>query len=85
MRSLEPEQHPNMQVFSLLSFVEEGIMGYPLHTFLGGVSLLLDSERGNFKLFGLIFQLYLRKFELFGARLLKKRVLCWLTSQKPKP
>ena len=34
----------------------------------------LDSERGNFKLFGLIYWLYLRKFELFGARLLKKRV-----------
>ena len=34
---------------------------------------VLDSERGNFKLFGLIYWLYLRKFELFGARLLKKR------------
>ena len=32
-----------------------------------------DSERGNFKLFGLIQWLYLREFELFGARLLKKR------------
>ena len=34
----------------------------------------LNSERGNFKLFGLIYQLYLKKFELLGARLLKKRV-----------
>ena len=34
----------------------------------------LDSERGNFRLFGLIKWLYLRKFELFGPRLLKKRV-----------
>ena len=33
----------------------------------------LDSERGNFKLFGLIYWLYLVKFELFAARLLKKR------------
>ena len=33
----------------------------------------LDSERGNFKLFGFIYWLYLREFELFGARLLKKR------------
>ena len=33
----------------------------------------LDSERGNFKLFGLIYWLYLLKFELFAARLLKKR------------
>ena len=31
------------------------------------------SERVNFKLFGLIYYLHLRKFELFGARLLKKR------------
>ena len=45
-----------------------------------GVSL--DSERGNFKLFGLIYWLYLRKFELFGARLLKKRVSKLL---HPKP
>ena len=29
----------------------------------------LLNERGNFKLFGLIYQLYLRKFELFVARL----------------
>ena len=36
--------------------------------------ILLHSERGNFKLFGLIYKLYFRKFELFGARLLKKRV-----------
>ena len=35
--------------------------------------MLYLSERGNFKLFGLVYQLYLRKFELFGARLLKKR------------
>ena len=35
-----------------------------------GTSAYLDSERGNFKLFGLK---YFRKFELFGARLLKKR------------
>ena len=34
---------------------------------------LLDSEWGNFKVFGLQNLLYLRKFELFGARLLKKR------------
>ena len=34
----------------------------------------LDSERGNFKLFGFIYLLYLRKFELFVARLLKQRV-----------
>ena len=33
----------------------------------------LDSERGNFKLFAHIYWLYLRKIELFGARLLKKR------------
>ena len=31
----------------------------------------LDSERGNFKLFGLIYSLNLRKLELCGARLLK--------------
>ena len=37
--------------------------------------LILASERGNFKLFGFICLLYLRKFELFGARLLKKRVI----------
>ena len=40
-----------------------------------GDILVLDSERGNFKLLGLIYQLYLRKFELFGARLLRKRVV----------
>ena len=33
----------------------------------------VDSEWGNFELFGRIYWLYLRKFELFGARLLKKR------------
>ena len=33
----------------------------------------LDSERVNFKLFSLVYWLYLLKFELFGARLLKKR------------
>ena len=32
----------------------------------------LHSERGNFKLFGFMYQLYLKRFELFGARLLKK-------------
>ena len=40
-----------------------------------GSGVSLDNERGNFKLFGLIYKLYLRKFELFGARLLKKRDL----------
>ena len=34
---------------------------------------VLDSEQGNFNLFGLIYSLYLRKIELFGARLLKKK------------
>ena len=33
------------------------------------------SEQGNFKLSGLIYSLYLKKFELFGARLLKKGLL----------
>ena len=32
----------------------------------------LDSERGNFKLPLYISSIYLKKFELFGARLLKK-------------
>ena len=32
------------------------------------------SDRGNFKLFGLMYQLHLKKFEVFGARLLKRRV-----------
>ena len=35
--------------------------------------IYLDSKRGNFKLFGLIYWLYLRKFKLLGARLLRKR------------
>ena len=42
----------------------------------------LDSERGNFKLFGLIYFLNLRKFELLGSRLLKKRVF---NRCNPKP
>ena len=37
--------------------------------------ILLDSERGNFKLLGLMYSLCIGKFELFGVRLLKKRVL----------
>ena len=44
-----------------------------MHQKMDPGSLNLDSERGNFKLFGLIYWLYLKKLELFGARLLKKR------------
>ena len=45
----------------------------PLLGFLSAFCYL-DSERGNFKLFG---HIYPRKFELFGARLLKKRGFEW--------
>ena len=38
-------------------------------------TILLDSHWGNFKLFGLIYLVHLRKFKLFWPRLLKKRVL----------
>ena len=34
---------------------------------LYGALISLDSERGNFKLFGLIYELYLKKFELLGG------------------
>ena len=44
---------------------------------------ILDSERRNFKLFGLIYSLYLRKFKLFGARLLKKRAIGTFVSSSP--
>ena len=54
---------------------------------LGSISVgfCLDSERGNFKPFGLIYiyKLYRRKVELFGARLLKKRVLPDNINPKP--
>ena len=37
-------------------------------------SIYLDSQWENFKLFGLIYYAYPKKFELFWAWLLKKRV-----------
>ena len=37
--------------------------------------LVLDSQWENFKLFGLIYSVYPKKFELFWAWLLKKRVV----------
>ena len=45
---------------------------YP-HYQTPNATINLDSERGNFKFFGFIYWLYLRKFELLGGRLLKKR------------
>ena len=50
--------------------------GFKIQIEKGLWKIFLDGERGNFKLFGLIYWLYLRKFELFGARLLKKRDVC---------
>ena len=38
------------------------------------VGKTLDSQWGNFKLFGLIYLVYLTKFKLFWALLLKERV-----------
>ena len=70
-------------------------MGQPMRSalvFPKGVgmkgSLNLDRERGSFKIFALIYSLYLRKFARFAARLLKKRVKGSLTlgikiAQKP--
>ena len=34
--------------------------------------LNIDSDRGNFKLLGLIYWLYLRNFELFGGRVVEE-------------
>ena len=47
----------------------------PLFSWPDFAVFFLDSHWGNFRLFGLIYLVYLRKFKLFWPRLLKKRVL----------
>ena len=66
---LVKEYHLGYHNWDLWSIICFPYYGRPAYSYTND----LDSERGNFKLFGLIYQLYLRKFELFGARLLKKR------------
>ena len=56
-------------------WVAQSTLNTPPANELRSCSVILDSERGNFKLFGVIYLLYLKKFEHFGARLLKNRVI----------